>query len=256
MRQRAGFSLMGLALGVAGLSALGSLYYLFNILFFQGMLPQGGFRQLGIPHFEMIRESIVVWASLLGVFLLWGRKPDRNWQVRSGLLLMMCLVDAVLWGFDHAVDLGLYDAEVGHKWFRDSLGTAIGWSEFALIASLAADVAAHLGEPGSLDYARSSRSLATTGAMVWFMFFYFQTSWRLPFWPLRMRPPNPGTAMLLLGYIVLATICFVQTTILSLVAGRCCARALRQMAAEDHAKEQIPSRSEAGWDELNRRDPG
>ena len=36
----------------------------------------------------------------------------------------MCLVNVVLWSLDHADDLGLRDGEVGHEWFRRSLGAA------------------------------------------------------------------------------------------------------------------------------------
>ena len=215
LRYRLGFSALGLALVVASLTTIG-----FLIMFFSGQRQPIGVL-LGIPHWDLIEQSVVVFGSLLGVMLLWGRWPDENWQRRSGLLLMMCLVDAVLWGLENAADLGLHDGELGHKWFRDSLGTAIGWSEFALIASLAADMAAHLGEPQSIDFAKAVRSLATTGAMVWFMYFYFLTSWQTPVWPLRQRPFNGGTIMLLLGWLVLTAILLVQVTGLCLLAGRC-----------------------------------
>lgn len=56
--------------------------------------------------------------------------------------------------------------------------------------------------------------------------------------------------MLLLCFMVLTAILFVQTTALSLLAGRCCGHTLRRMAAEDKASDLLPSRSEAGWDEL------
>ena len=248
-RCRLGFSALGVALVIASLSTIG-----FLIMFFSGQRQQLGVL-LGLPHWELIEQAAVVWGSLLGVALLWGRWPDENWQRRSGLLLMMCLADAVLWGLDHAAGLGLH-GEIGHEWFRRSLGTAIGWSEFALIASLAGDMAAHLGEPQSIDFAKAVRSLATTGAMVWFLYFYFRTNWTppppLPLWPLHERPINGGTIMLLLGWWVLSAILLVQVTGLCLLAGRCCGRRLREMAAEDRANDLLPSRSEAGWDEFNR----
>jgi hypothetical protein len=247
-RHRLGFSALGLALVVASLSTIGSL-----LLFFSGnRQPVGAL--FGITHWRLIEQAIVTWGSLLGVSLLWGRWPDVNWQRRSGLLLLMCLVDAVLWTLEHAKELGIVEVAIGHDWFRDSLGAALGWSEFALIATLAADMAAHLGEPQSLDLAKAVRSLATTGAMVWFMYFYFRTDWNSPqgIWPLRERPPNHGTYMLLLGWYVLGAINLVQVTGLSLLAGRCCSSTLRQMAADDRANDSLPSRSEAGWEEMNR----
>ena len=248
LRYRLGFSALGLALVVASLTTIG-----FLIMFFSGQRQQVG-ALIGFPQWELIEQSVVVFGSLLGVMLLWGRWPDGNWQRRSGLLLMMCLVDAVLFTLDHAADLGLRDGEVGHEWFRQSLGTALGWSEFALIASLAADMAAHLGEPQSIDFAKAVRSLATTGAMVWFMYFYFRTNWEFrPLWPLQERPINGGTIMLLLGWWVLNAILLVQVTGLCLLAGRCCGRVLREMDEEDRANDQLPSRSEAGWEEFTRR---
>jgi hypothetical protein len=245
-RFRLGFAILGLALIVASLSTIGNL-----ILFFARQRQPIGL-QFGIPNWRLIEGAIITWGSLLGVFLLCGRWPDIHWQRRSGILLLMCLVDAALWTLQHAVELGLSDGAVGHEWFRDSLGTALGWSEFALIASLAADVASHLGQPQSIDFAKAVRSLATTGAMVWFMYFYFLTNWRPPLWPLQAHPHNPGTFMLLLAWLVLAAINLVQVTGLSLLAGRCCARALREMDKDDRANDMPPSRSEAGWDEFTR----
>ena len=166
-RSRLGFSALGLALVVASLSTIGQL-----LLMLSGQrMPLG--MVLGLPNYDLIEGAVVVWGSLLGVALLWGRWPDETWRRRSGLLLLMCLVDAVLWGLDHSGDLGLAEGKMGHEWFRLCLGTAMGWSQFALIASLSADMAAHLGEPQGLDFAKAVRSLATTGAMVWFLDFYF-----------------------------------------------------------------------------------
>ena len=113
-------------------------------------------------------------------------------------------------------------------------------------------MASHLGEPQAIDFAKAARSLATTGAMVWFMYFYFRTSWIPPFWPLKERPINGGTLMLLLGWLVLGALNLVQVTGLCLLAGRCCGRVLREMTAEDRKNDLIPSRSEAGWEEFTR----
>ena len=50
-------------------------------------------------------DAPVVWGSLIGTYLLWGRWSDPGWQRRSGLLMVMALVDAVLWLLDHGDDL-------------------------------------------------------------------------------------------------------------------------------------------------------
>jgi len=244
-RHRFGFSMIGLALVVASLSTIGQM-----ILFFRGIrMPLGAI--LGIPQWELIEGGAIVWISLFGVVLLCGRWPDESWSRRSGLLLLMCLVDAVLWLLDHSTDLGLSDLKVEHEWLRDAMGRALGWSEFALIASLAGDSAAHHGQPQAADFAKAVRSLATTGAMVWFMYFYFRTNWNPPLWPLRERPLDPNSFMLFLGWMVLVAVLLVQTTGLTLLAGRSCGRALREIAAEERASDILPSRSEAGWEEFN-----
>jgi len=235
-----GFSSLGLGLVIASFSTIAML-----LLFLSGpghMALFQAFRQ-----WELVEETAVVWSTLIGVALIWGPWPDREWLRRSGLLLLMCLVDVVLWSLDHATELGLSDAKVGHEWLRRSLGQAIGWSEFALIASLAGDMAARLGEAQAVEFGRAARSLATTGAMVWAMYFYSKTNWDQPFWPLREVPLNRSTLMLMLGFFVLVAINLVQVTALSIMAGRACGRELRRLAAEDRAQGPFLSPSEAGW---------
>jgi hypothetical protein len=232
---------------VASLTSVGDLLMIFPPL----RQPFGAI--LGIPHFDLILGAVISWVSLLGVCLLWGTWPDIHWQRRSGILLILSMVDVVNWTLRHSTELGLYDGTIGHEWFRNSLGSAMAWSEFALMASLAADLAGHLGEPRAVELSRSLRSLSTTGAMVWFLYFSFRTDWRPPIWPLRPRMPNPGTMMLALSWTVVEAICFVQSAILSLLAARCCAMTLVEMAKVDRENDLIPSRSEDGWDEMTRK---
>ncbi len=63
----------------------------------------------------------IVWCSLIGAILLWGRWDNPSWQRRSGLLLVMCLVDAGLWFVDSGEALGLHFGDVGHRWLRGHL---------------------------------------------------------------------------------------------------------------------------------------
>lgn len=229
-----GFSTLALALILASLSAIGTLF----LLFVRQRANLGAI--FGIDHWDLLVDSAIVWGSTAGAALLWGRWPDRGWTRRSGLLLLMCLADVVLWSLEHARDLGLADAEMGHEWFRRSVGQVLGWSEFALIASLAADLAARLGEPQAIEYGRAARSLATTGAMLWFLYFYTQTDWDGQTWPLRMRRLNIGSFMLMLCVHVLATINLVQVSVLSLLASRCCGQEVRRMAVEDRRRDDFP----------------
>src|SRR5438067_13395718 len=50
-------------------------------------------------------DAPIVWVSLLGTYLLWGRSSEVGWPRRSGLLVVMCIVDAVLWFLDHGGEL-------------------------------------------------------------------------------------------------------------------------------------------------------
>jgi hypothetical protein len=246
-RFRIGFSLIGVALLVYCVSLIIHLVMIFQ----QQGQPLGV--MLGIPYFDLIEGAIITWGSLLGVCMICGNWPDIHWQRRSGILLMMCLADAVIWSLDHAGELGLSDGKFGHEWFREALATALGWSEFALIATLAGDLASHQGEAQANDLARSARSLATTSALLWFLYFTYRTDWIPPIWPLRARMLNLMTFMLSLAYHVLLAIILVQTTSLCLLASRCCGRTLREMALADHANDVMPSRSEDGWEEMIRK---
>ncbi len=245
-----GFSCLGLGLAIASLSTIS-----FVLLILAGPGGHMALRQM-FPHWELIEETAVVWSTLIGACLIWGHWPDRAWLRRSGLLLMMCLVDLVLWSLDHAADLGLSEGKFGHDWFRRSLGSALGWSEYALIAGLAADLATHLGESRAGEFGRAARSLATTGAMVWSLYFFSRTNWDSPFWPLREVAWNRSTLMLMLGLAVLGAINLMQITVLSLIASRSCGQKLREMAREDRDPEVFTLPPEAGRFEADFEPPG
>ena len=57
------------------------------------------------------------------------------------------------------------------SWLRSNLGQALGWAEFALMASLSGDYLVHLGLDQAEDSAKSTRSLAATGAVIWMLRF-------------------------------------------------------------------------------------
>src|SRR5262249_33383384 len=116
-------------------------------------------------------DAPIVWGCLVGTYLLWGRWDDRGWQRRVGLLVVMGLIDGVLWTLEHGDDLKLQLGDVGHRWFRAPLGAALGWAEFALLASLAGDVIAHFGLEPAREASKSTRALAATGAVIWMLLF-------------------------------------------------------------------------------------
>ncbi len=177
-------------------------------------------------------DAPIVWGSLLGAYLLWGRWDNASWKRRSGLLVVMGTVDAVLWLIDHGQELGLFTEEVGHLWLRHNLGQALGWAEFALIASLSCELMVHLGIAPAAETGKATRSLAATGAGVFLLWFWQRTAWHAG-WPLVIRRPNLNTLMLELGMTMIWTICLIQVTALSFAATRQCSLVLREMEHED-----------------------
>jgi hypothetical protein len=198
-------------------------------------------------------DSPIVWGSLFGTYLLWGRWTDPSWQRRTGLLVCMGLVDAVLWMLDHANDLGFLFApggEVGHRWLRNNLGQALGWAEFALIASLSCELLVHLGVEQAAETGKATRSLATTGAVVFMLLFCIETDWRGG-WPLNFRRVLSVQAILLdLGSTMIWTITLIQVTALSIAAARQCSGVLAEIHREELENDPLKSASEKDFGDL------
>ncbi len=195
---------------------------------------------LGDPQlFNRIAESpwnqwvstISVWGSLVGTMLLWGRWEHKSWQRRTGLLLVMCIVDLVVW----FIDRGENQPPGQGNWFRSNLGQALGWAEFALIASLSGDYLVHMGLTQADDSARSTRSLSATGAVVWLLMFCELTHWDAG-WPLRRRNLNMHSWLLFVGSELIWTITLIQVTALVVASLRQSNRTLAEMETEyqDH----------------------
>ena len=246
VRYQVGFIGLGFALAVASLLHVGAL-----ILIQLELFP---ILQL-IVQYDFPLDSTVVLSSLAGVALLWGRWPDESWRRRSGLLLLLCLVDLVSWSAEYAVKLGSAEVPIGHDYFRTSLGAAIGWSEFALIASLAAELTSRLGEPRAAELGKSARSLTTLTAIIWMIYFFVNTNWNAPVWPLRPFRTTFLTFNLRRCWFMLDAILLVQVTLLCLHATRACGRTSRAMIAEDRALEAFQSPSERGWQEFEGESP-
>jgi hypothetical protein len=237
---RLGFALLSLTLGLACFSMIVQLSGFFVDVRWITQTPV--WRWLGAP---------IVWGSLLGAYLLWGRWSDSGWQARTGLLLLMCVVDAFLWLLEHGDEMGLRLTNVGHEWLRVVIGEALSWPEFALIASLACDLLAHLGVEQARDAGKATRSLAATGAVVWFLFFLEQTVWRAG-WPLQRRGIDSLNALLLFfGFTMIWIIILIQVTALTLAASRQAARAVREMDAEEAEHDLLKPPSEREFDLLS-----
>jgi hypothetical protein len=208
-------------------------------------------------------EAPVVWGSLLGATLLFGRWDHAAWQRRAGLFLVMNLVDVGMWFISRGEALGLQDWDVGHGWMRYNLGRALGWAEFSLIASLAADYLVHLGVAPAKESGKSARSMAATGALLWILLFCEQTDWRAG-WPLQPRMGRafgaprfrPGLETLLLlnhGFRLIWTITLVQVTAMVIAATRESTRVIGEIEKElQVAPTYEPS---SGWESRDDNDP-
>lgn len=220
---RLGFAILSFALVVACLSSMLALPRHFGG---RAMVPW----LMNSPVWAWV-DAPVVWGSLIGSYLLWGRWSDPGWQRRSGLLVMMGTVDGVLWLIEHGQELGLRTGDIGHLWLRHNLGQALGWAEFALLASLTCEVLVHLGIAQAAETGRATRSLAATGAVVWMLLFCLMTDWQR--WPLGFRRLTMETLLLDLGSTMIWTITLIQVTALSLAAARQCNGVLAEMDQED-----------------------
>jgi hypothetical protein len=226
------------ALGVALVPAS-----IMMLLAMVGLLGDPGlFRRVMNSPWNHWVSTVSVWASLVGTMLLWARWDHKSWQRRTGFLLFMCAVDTVLWFMDQSDGQG-HGPGPGN-WLRSNLGQALGWAEFALIASLTGDYLVHLGLDQAEDSARSTRSLAATGAIVWILQFCEQTNWDGG-WPLRPRMLGMQGWLLFLGSELIWTITLVQVTALVIAAFRQSNRVLFEMHKEDQDHELLRFPSES-----------
>jgi hypothetical protein len=235
---RLGFGFLAFALIVAAVTTLIAMprFFIFRPLF-QGLMDSALWRWSDTP---------VVWGSLIGVYFLWGRWTDPSWQRRSGLLLLMSIVDLVLWFLTHGESLGLRLGNFGHQWLRNHIGEALGWAEFALMASLTCDVLIHLGVPRAAETGRATRSLAATGALLWMLLFFQMTNWQT--WPLEGgRFRNIEMYLIFLGWNMIWTITLIQVTALTIAATRQCTAVIAEMDRQDQTHDllKLPSEHEA-----------
>ncbi len=185
-------------------------------------------------------STLSVWGTLAGTMLLWGRWSQPSWQRRSAFLLFMCAVDVVLWFLDRA---DVHNVGRG-DWFRENLGQALGWAEFALLASLSGDYLVHLGLEQADESARSTRSLAATGAVIWMLQFCELTNWDRG-WPLQPRQVGFQGWILFLASHLIWCITLIQVTALVIASVRHSSRTLNEMQREEQDREVItwPSHS-------------
>lgn len=158
------------------------------------------------------------YGAVIGAYLLWGRWTDSLWQRRVGLLILLNFIDAVVGTVFRAEHLGLEPLPEKYEWMLGGVTSTFGWVEFALSASLAAEVASHLGRPAAAEPGLAISRLAMIGLCVWVAAFLALSDWRLGF-PLQERPVSLQAALFRLGLLVLNVLCCFQVATLCLIAG-------------------------------------
>jgi len=232
---RAGFGLLSFSLVIAAVTTILSLVdHFFPTRFVAWLVQTKLWYWSDVP---------VVWGSVIGTYLLWGRWSDSGWQRRTGLLLVMCLFDVFTWFLKHDNELGLRLNDLGHDWLWAIIGQALGWAQFALIASLSGDLLAHLGIDQAPEAGKSTRSLAATGSIVWFLFILELIALRAR--PMRAKPAILNEVWLLYcGYQMIWSIALIQVTALSIAATRQTSRLIAEMDREDKRDDLFGNRSE------------
>src|SRR5262249_46404229 len=141
-------------------------------------------------------------------------------------------------------DLALRGGDVGHLWFRIHLGEALGWAEFALLASLSCDFMTHLGVEQAAETGKATRSLAATGAAVWMLLFLQRTDWKKG-WPLEVRRFHTIESLLLdLGSTMIWTITLIQVTALVIAATKQATGVLAELHLEEQSLDVFRSPSD------------
>ncbi len=221
-----GFSIAGIALGLLCISSALNL-----IVFLTGDMWLWGLQEK--TWWSWVVGAPITCGALIGSYLLWGRWTDSSWQRRAGLLVLLNLFDFCMWTFYQGEMIGLRMGHLRHDWLINNLTSAFGWIEFLLFASLAAEVAAHLGMPGAIEAGESACKFALAGLIVSLIFFVTSTDWKAG-WPLGPAvQANPLTHLMLLGFFFLRTICSLQVAALCLVAGRYCRRTRETLRREE-----------------------
>jgi hypothetical protein len=238
---RMGFAIIAGALVVASIDSVLGLFDNFEPGLVMWLLH-------GASWLEWV-DTPIVWCCLIGATLLWGRWDIPSWQRRSGLLLVMFLVDIGLWFVASGELLGLHIGRSEHDWLRRHVGQALGWAEFTLLSSLSCDYLVHLGVEHARESDKSIRSMAATGAMVWMLLFCQQTDWGRG-WPLQERVRRIGGLgvegqLLRHGSLLIWTITLIQVTALVISAVRQTSRVLEEMDHEDQEHDLLRSPSDS-----------
>ncbi len=195
------------------------------------------------PRWRLFVGTPITWSAVVGSYLLLGRWRHPGWNRRAGLLALMNAIDLGFWASDNGVLLGFQIPELQDPWLRYA-GSVLQWFELMLFASLAAEVASHLGRAEATEASRLTRSFAMVGLTLWFIILLSCTAWFPARFPV-FRVRSFEVFLLILGSQALLAISAFQVTILCLQASRECGRLLAELGPPDHGDDLLRSRSEA-----------
>lgn len=208
-------------------------------LFYTGHRPLVGVF-IGWEPLDLWLRGFSTWPKFFAALGLLRLSSERAWRRRGALFLFCTMIDVGLWTIENGEALGFTNLEDrDHEWLRYGIGTAVGWSEFLLIAGMCSDVATYYGRARIFEFSRSIRSLALTGMALWFFFFVTATRWGVP-GPLGLRRLTVETFLLWQAVRLIWTICLLQTTGLAIVALRSCGEALSQALRRTSSREIWP----------------
>lgn len=233
---RLGFFLLAIGLAPLCVATVCNLFQHFGAVEFLS--------KLGADELNRITGALTPWITLAGSTALWASWETPSWRRRAGLLMTMCLFDVGNW----FLDLGDPNRQGTYAWFRGQLGASLGWSQFALLASLSGDSLTHLGVEQADESSKSTRSLAAAGAVVWLLLFLETTNFHAG-WPIQRNPRFTLHALMLAtGVEVILTICLLQVTALVIAAFRKLHEQVVRLTAEEASKavEGVPFADDLG----------
>lgn len=238
-----GMILSGLSLILFALDSATQGIYLGTILCTLRLPPRGMVIFEAIWWDLLLKLPMNVFA-LFGAYMLWGRWQQSSWQARTGLLVVMNLIDMVLWTTRHAEYLNLGPEYLGHEWFIRNFTRALEWAELALLTSLAADVWTHLGSPRAAEASLATRKMIASGALFWMMTFCHRTAWNRG-WPLvQWGGMDAPTILFMTGVSLLRTIVIFQAISLTFGAAKACKEVVAEIDSQERPEDLLISRSE------------
>lgn len=220
---------------------------------------------------------------ILGYYLVWHVSADAGWRRRSGMLIVMGMVDLGLWGIEYRPQIakllgfGEIAASQRHAWLLLQIGFGLGWVELMYVSGLAWSLLAHfhkldhnpgdaIDKPAPVEYDWDSpvremnipylNSMVGNGAMVlaragmieWIVLLVFFADWR--HWPMNWLVANNMRhlfALLFLGLQAVYAIVLLKAAFLAFSASVFSRRKLRSLKIQETFPDALRSRSEEGF---------